>query len=454
MEKLMQKIDARRVRVIKEGEIKAGNVAYWMSRDQRVDYNYALLYAQKIAYEFKSKLFVVFNLVPSFLDATIRQYDFMLKGIKEVEETLKELNIPFILVIGDSAENIPRFVKEYKISLLITDFNPLRIKQNWNKKVSKEISIPFFEVDTHNIVPAFYVSNKKEFGANTFRAKIKRVLEEFLKEPPRITFHIFNDKNLKFRSFDVLEAQKELKVDRKVGPVSKFTPGTKEGRKVLSVFIREKLKKYHLLKNDPNSDVQSNLSPYLHFGQLSSLEVALKVLEADAPKKAKEVFLDELIVRKELADNFCLYEENYDNIDGIPSWARETLEKHKKDKRKYIYSLDELENAKTHDMLWNSAQIQMVEEGKMHGYLRMYWAKKILEWTESPEEAIKIAIYLNDKYELDGRDPNGYAGILWSIGGLHDKPFKERPIFGKIRYMSFEGCRRKFDVEKFISRYF
>ncbi len=177
------------------------------------------------------------------------------------------------------------------------------------------------------------------------------------------------------------------------------------------------------------------------------------VLRSDIPKQAKEAFLDELIVRKELSDNYCLYEENYDNFSGLPDWAKNSLKKHQKDKRKYVYKTEDFESARTHDPLWNAAQRQMCNEGKMHGYLRMYWAKKILEWTETPEEAISIAIYLNDKYELDGRDPNGYTGIMWSIGGLHDRPWKERDVYGKIRYMSYEGCKRKFDVERVIKRY-
>jgi deoxyribodipyrimidine photo-lyase len=164
-------------------------------------------------------------------------------------------------------------------------------------------------------------------------------------------------------------------------------------------------------------------------------------------------FFDEIIVRKELSDNFCLYNKNYDNFDGFPNWAKETLNAHRNDKREYLYSLDELENSLTHDDLWNAAQRQMVREGFMHGYLRMYWAKKILEWTENPELALEYAIYLNDKYELDGRDPNGYTGIAWSIGGVHDRPWFERPIFGKIRYMNFNGCAKKFNTKDFINKY-
>ena len=196
---------------------------------------------------------------------------------------------------------------------------------------------------------------------------------------------------------------------------------------------------------------QSNLSPYIHFGHLSAQRVAIEVTKAVAPQEDKSAFLEELIVRRELSDNFCLYNPDYDNVNGFHQWASSTLNNHKDDEREFIYALNEFENALTHDPLWNAAQLEMVKTGKMHGYMRMYWAKKILEWTKSPEQAMEFAIYLNDKYSLDGRDPNGYTGIAWSIGGVHDRAWSERPIFGKIRYMNYNGCKRKFDVNSYIS---
>lgn len=439
------------MRFLNSIEPSRGNVAYWMSRDQRVDYNHALLYAQELALEYKSPLYVVFNIVPKFLNATIRQYDFMLKGLKYVSENLEELNIPFIILLGDPTSNIVSFIRNYSIKVLITDFDPLRIKRHWKKKIIEQLDIPVIEVDTHNIVPAFFVSNKKEYNAFSLRKKIIKYLKEFLIRSEKIIPHPFNERIV--NKIEPSKIEEFLKINREVKPVERINPGTEEARKTLNKFIIERLNMYHLKRNDPNFECQSDLSPYLHFGQISSLEVVLEVLNSNCIQEAKDAFLEEIIVRKELADNFCLYESNYDNINGIPLWARKTLEEHKKDKREFIYRIEDLEYGRTHDLLWNAAQKQMVVEGKMHGYLRMYWAKKILEWTSTPEEAIETAIYLNDKYELDGRDPNGYVGILWSIGGLHDRPWKERKIFGKIRYMNYEGCKRRFNVEKFIERY-
>jgi len=221
---------------------------------------------------------------------------------------------------------------------------------------------------------------------------------------------------------------------------------------MLREFLRERLPWYHEGRNDPMEDAQSNLSPYLHFGHISAQRIVLEVTKHDANRESQEAFLEELIVRRELSDNFCFYNAHYDHFEGFPDWAKKTLNDHRKDTREYVYSLDDFGRGDTHDQLWNAAQREMVRRGKMHGYMRMYWGKKILEWTESPEEAIKIAIYLNDRYELDGRDTNGYAGIAWSIGGVHDRAWPERPIFGKIRYMSYHGCKSKFDVMAYRER--
>ena len=219
---------------------------------------------------------------------------------------------------------------------------------------------------------------------------------------------------------------------------------------MLETFIQKKLNRYNDQRNDPNEDGQSDLSPYLHFGQISAQYIALRVEKSSAPENDKVAFLEELIVRRELADNYCYYNPHYDSYEGFPDWAKQTLEEHTNDKREYLYSNEELENGKTHDEIWNTAQKEMVQKGKMHGYMRMYWAKKILEWTKTPKEAMEIAVYLNDKYELDGRDPNGYVGCAWSIGGVHDRAWFERPIFGKIRYMNANGLKRKFDVEQYL----
>ena len=447
----MNEINQNRIRILKTGIEKIGPVAYWMSRDQRVEDNWALLFAQSQAIQRKVPLYVFFTLAPKFLDATIRQYSFMIDGLKYIETALKRKYIPFFLLAGNPRNEVINFISDKNISQLITDFSPLKVHREWKNQVLNKIKIPFFEVDAHNIVPCWLTSSKLEYGAYTIRPRIKRLLSDFLDDYPAVKKHPYNQ-NVDFKNIIWQEIIKSLQVNYKIKPVEWLDPGENAAKKLLDVFLEKKLKKYNDLHNDPNENAQSNLSPYLHFGQISAQRIALEVLRFERFQKSTEAFLEQLIVRRELAENYCFYNPYYDSLEGIPSWARETLDSHRKDKREFIYTADQFEYAKTHDPLWNAAQQEMINKGKMHGYMRMYWAKKILEWSKSPEDAMKIAIYLNDKYELDGRDPNGYAGIAWSIGGVHDRPWFERPIYGKIRSMTFNGCSRKFDVNIYIKR--
>jgi deoxyribodipyrimidine photo-lyase len=243
-----------------------------------------------------------------------------------------------------------------------------------------------------------------------------------------------------------------IKIDRTVPAVDWITPGERAAWTALRTFINRGLARYDESRNDPSRHGQSGLSPYLHFGQLSAQRVAMEVMKSAYLEGYQEAFLEELITRRELSDNFCYYNRSYDSAKSFPAWSRATLEKHRHDRREHLYTLAQFEKGRTHDDLWNAAQRELVVRGKMHGYLRMYWAKKILEWCRTPERAVKIALHLNDKYELDGRDPNGYAGVAWSIGGVHDRPWGEREIFGMVRYMSHKGCRVKFDVDAYIEK--
>jgi Deoxyribodipyrimidine photo-lyase type II (EC 4.1.99.3) len=444
-------MDQRRVRILKPGKEKKGIIAYWMSRDQRADDNWALLFAQKMSLASHVPLVVIFCLVPHFLEATARQYLFMLKGLQEVETALATHNILFFLLTGSPEKTIPTFVKRFDVSFLVTDFDPLRIKQAWEKNVGEKISIPFREVDAHNVVPCWIASPKQEYGAHTLRPKIRRLLPEFLTPFPKLQKHPYSFRTQAQRN-NWNQIFNGLTVDNTVPEVTWIKPGEAAAKKVLLDFLRSTLAGYGRLRNDPTRDGQSHLSPYLHFGQLSAQRVTLEVIRSNVSPAAEEAFLEELIVRRELADNFCFYNSSYDAFKGFPRWSQTTLNDHRKDSRVYSYTLKELENAQTHDDLWNAAQREMTVKGKMHGYVRMYWAKKILEWAETPEQALSVAIYLNDKYELDGRDPNGYAGIAWSIGGVHDRPWKEREIFGKIRYMNYRGMKSKFNVSGYIKK--
>ncbi|KAM7344724.1 deoxyribodipyrimidine photo-lyase photorepair [Cochliomyia hominivorax] len=449
----------KRVRILSaETEVREdcqGPVVYWMSRDMRVQDNWAFLYAQRLAFKMKLPLVVVFCLVPKFLNATIRHYKFMLGGLQEVAEECKDLNITFQLLLGSAKERVPEFVATHDCAAVVCDFAPLRVPMQWVEDVKNKLpkTVPFIQVDAHNIVPLWVASDKQEYGARTIRNKINSKLPEYLTEFPPVVKHTIKLKT-SLSLTDWKLAYASLECDMSVDEVANTKPGYKAACKQLQEFCLKRLKMFHTNRNDPTKNALSGLSPWFHFGQISVQRCVLEVREFKSKyKESVEVFCEEAIVRRELADNFCYYNKNYDNLKGLHDWAAKTLDDHRKDKRSPCYTLEEFEKSLTHDDLWNSAQIQLVKEGKMHGFLRMYWAKKILEWSASPEQALEYAILLNDKYSLDGRDPNGYVGCMWSIGGIHDQGWAERAIFGKIRYMNYQGCKRKFDVNAFVIRY-
>jgi len=428
---------------------------YWMSRDQRAEDNWALLHAQEIAMSKKASLHVCFCLVPKFLDATIRHYDFMLRGLHETAGNLAKLGITFELRFGMAQDEVPKLMRSLgNVHAVVCDMSPLRVPMEWCSTVAaklRSLKVPLVQVDAHNVVPVWEASDKVEIGARTIRPKINRLLPDFLTEFPALRKHPYSAKSAKPKIFDLQKALAFVKVDRTVPPCELFVPGAAAGLKTLEEFVKERLKIFGADRNNPNKNALSGLSPWIHFGQISAQRCALRVRKAG--KKEGAEFTEEVIVRRELADNFCFYNAKYDSLSGAAGWAQETLKKHTKDKRQHVYSRNQLERSETHDALWNAAQRQLVQEGKMHGFLRMYWAKKVLEWTSAPAEALKTAIYLNDRYSIDGRDPNGYVGCMWSICGIHDMGWTERPIFGKIRYMNYEGCKRKFKVEEFEKRY-
>ena len=429
-----------------------GAAVYWMSRDQRVADNWALLHAQSLALARQAPLAVVFTLADSFLGATLRQFGFMLRGLTGVAKRLEELGIAFILLRGGPPEEMCRFIRQHNVGVLVTDFDPLRIKRGWHDQVAGSVPIPCIEVDAHNIVPCRVASTKQEFGAYTLRPKIHKLLPDFLDDFPPVVKHPF-PWPAPVNVFDGDAILASITVDRSVAEIGGLTPGEQGGKARLDDFINNGLASFESERNDPCRNGQSGLSPWLHFGQLSAQRVALEIIRQLNISSSSEAFLEELIVRRELADNFCFYNPNYDRVAGFPEWAERTIAEHRHDPREYLYTPEQLETGQTHDPLWNAAQRTMVTVGTMHGYLRMYWAKKILEWTPSPEDAMATAIMLNDRYQLDGRDPNGYAGIAWSIGGVHDRAWGERPVFGKIRYMNYKGCLRKFAVADYIRRH-
>lgn len=398
-------VNIKRVNKINEKEIIDGDITYIINREYRLEDNWAFVFAQELTEKYKKNLnVIIYNDINSYSEA---QAAFLNEGIKILEQNLisNKINYEIAAQIPDNP------------GAIIIDFNPVNSLSRRIKKVNCAV----FEVDSHNIIPAKFVSDKQEFSAATLRRKIYGKVAEFLTEYPN---------NAYLRHSELVSVSYQH---------------------ILQDFIQNKLKYYAEHKNNPLKDVTSNLSPYFHFGFISSQRVALEVLKSRASRENKETFLEELIVRKELSDNFCYYAKNFKILESVLPWANETLNAHRYDIRTYIYTCEEFEFAKTHDKFWNKIQNDLLITGKIHGYVRMYWAKKILEWSKTPKEALKIAIYLNDKYALDGIDSNGYVGILWSIAGLHDRPFTNRPVTGKIRYMGLSACKRNFDVNAYIN---
>ena len=454
--------------IIKQANFRGKAVVYVMSRDQRVQDNHALLAAQSFANSTNSSLFVLFVLkkVPS---RSREHYEFMLDGLREVQQLLNKYNIPLIMRNGDAHDEIIKFSSEVETGAIFFDFSPLAYARKLVKAVTNDYDGLVTVVDTHNVIPAWHLSDKQEFAAHTIRRKVHQKLQKYLVSPAELVKQQPPHMSPVSLSFD--EANDYIKSIDNCGIKVQVVAGELAAHKLLKNFIKDNLATYALKRNDIAEDFQTGLSPYLHFGQISSLRIALEVLDEtkQAPLLFREVKLaeagespsqldgmnalfEEMIVRKELADNFCLYSEDYLSLKAAPTWAQKSLTEHADDQRDFTYSPSQWEAAETHDPIWNVAQVELTKSGKMHGYMRMYWAKKILEWSPSPEEALQTAIYLNDKYSIDGGDPNGYVGILWSIAGLHDRPWFERPVFGKIRYMNDSGLKRKFDVDAYIKR--
>jgi len=438
-------IDPTRVRTLRAGEPGSGPIVYWMRRDQRVRDNWALLYAQELALAGGRPLAVVFCLVPAFLGAARRHYAFMLAGLRQVARDLAALDVPFVLLRGEPARRIPEFLRGCGAGGLVTDLNPLRPSREWEAAVAARVRVPVWQVDAHNVVPVWRASDKQEYAARTLRPKLQRLLPAYLTDLPAVRRHPHPWPHV------VPVADWSPPRSAAGAQLAWCEPGEAAAHRALVRFLSRRLTAYDTARNDPTVAGQSDLSPYLHFGQLAPQRAAFAAAQRPA-SASRDAFLEELIVRRELADNYCHNNPDYDRYEGLPAWGRRTLEDHADDPREQIYDLDAFAAAATHDALWNAAQTELVVRGKMHGYLRMYWAKKILEWTRDPGEALDTAITLNDRYSLDGRDPNGYAGCAWSIGGLHDRPWTERPVFGTIRYMNLAGCRRKFRVDRYLDR--
>jgi len=426
-------------------------VVYWMQRAQRSLDNPALDVAVQAANALGKPVAVFFAPVPYYPHANLRHYRFLNEGIPDIADALAKRDIGFVLRHYPD-HSLLKFCEEVKAALVVGDENPMREPDQWREKAAQKLRIPLWTVDADVIVPSKLLE-KAQYAAHTIRPRLQKQLKKFLVASGNPCAQVKWKRHAKLASLDPeFDITQGWKLDRSVSPVSQWKGGSREGLRLLKDFVQHRLHGYSTKRNHPEIDRTSRLSPYLHFGHVSPITVALAVQESHAPQADKDAFLDQVITWRELSVNLVKFNLEYDNFECGEPWAHRTLAKHAQDSRPVLYPERQLETGETHDPLWNAAQMQMVQTGWMHNYLRMYWAKKILEWSSTPAQAHRKAVYLNDKYLLDGRDPNGYAGIAWSIVGKFDRPWFERPIFGQIRYMSGASTGKKFDSKAYIQQ--
>jgi len=428
-------------------------VLYWMQQSQRGEDNHAFEYAVQQANELGLPVVVAFGLMDGYPEANVRHYHFMLQGLQDVEKALARRGVRFVLRHGDPDAVALDLAAD--AALVVCDRGYLRHQKAWRRRVAEQAGRRVVEVESDVVVPVETVSGKREWAARTLRPRFHRHFADYLEElattpvdHPSLDLGL---DGLDLADMDALLARLDL--DASVPPVPLFTGGTRAAKRTFHDFLDEHLPDYDARRNQPQTDAVSHMSKYLHFGQVSPLWLALHVDGAeDAPQGERDSYLEELLVRRELAMNFVHYaEDDYDSFDTLPDWAKKTLDEHAEDEREHVYTEQELADVKTHDRYWNAAMREMRHTGYMHNYMRMYWGKKILEWTEGPEQAFEIALRLNNRYFLDGRDANSYCGVAWCFG-LHDRAWTERPVYGKVRYMNAAGLKRKADPEAYVEK--
>mgnify|MGYP000964692844 CR=1 FL=1 len=444
-------VEPERLAVLKPGPPGRGAfVLYWMQHAQRARENPALEYAAAEAARLDLPLAVLFVLA-SYPSATAVHYRFLLGGLAETARALEDRGARFVLRRGHPPKEAAGLSRN--AALAVCDAGWTRPELAWRREFAERSACPVLRVDGEAVVPVEAASAKLEWSAFTLRRKIEGAVPAYsARIPPEV------DLPRDARGLD-LDVRADLLEDA-AGPVPPAypgdrvpeqtalpAPGTEAAMTRFGSFLETGLDRYDADRNDPNLDGTSGMSPYLHFGQVSPVRLARLVLERGGPGAAP--FIEQLTVRRELSMNLVRHlPDGYDRWEGLPEWARRTLGDAAGDKRDYLYSRADFEAARTHDPYWNAAQNQLVRTGTIHNYMRMYWGKKILEWSADPREAYGTALYLNDRYALDGRDPDGYAGVAWCFG-RHDRPWSGRAVFGTVRYMNAAGLRRKFDADAY-----
>jgi deoxyribodipyrimidine photo-lyase len=434
-----------------------GYVLYWAQMNRRASCNFGFNLAAELANTYRKPVLVYEGLTCSYPAANDRLHTFILEGVPENAKRFREAGAAYLFHLRRRQSDANNALLEVakKAVAVVTDDYPAFVSAKWNPSAAKKVPCPYLVVDSSCIVP-MGVLEKREYAAYTIRPKITKLLPKYLVpfEPIEIEqrwkgLEPWRELHTEVTEGAIEELVASCEIDHTVRPSTSFVGGTHNAERLLQRFLDKNLHHYGSARNEPSEHATSNMSPYLHFGHISALELALTVKQHAAEHKLSSAeYLEELIVRRELAFNYAKHVERPESMCNLPDWAKATLRKHAMDERNPVYTREQFERAETHDPLWNAAQKEMLLRGKIHGYYRMYWGKKIIEWSETCQTALETMIYLHDRYALDGRDPNTYTNILWCFG-LHDRPWTERPIFGQIRWMSFDGMKRKTDVEAY-----
>ncbi len=432
-------------------------VLYWAQMNRRVDANHGLLYAVELANKYKLPVLFYEGLTCTYEYANDRLHTFILEAVPETARRLAKAGIGYVFYLRrtKASRNDVLYELARKAAAVVTDDYPTFIARTHNSRVPAKLDVAYYVVDSSCVVPMSQIPTR-QFAAYTIRPKIKKLLPKYFIEPdelrvkrryegPPSEFHTeVTEKNIP-------ELVSTCEIDHSVTPSLSFKGGRIQAEKLIDYFLDRNLRHYARDRNEPSEHATSHMSPYLHFGQISSLELALRVRDYVRERNLiADEYLEELIVRRELGFNYTRFVERPGSLENLPDWCQETMRKHEPDLREQTYSAKQLIDGETYDALWNATEKEMLLRGKIHGYYRMYWGKKIIEWTRHYQEAADIMIEIHDRFALDGRDPNTYTNILWCFG-LHDRAWPERPIFGKMRYMSLEGMKRKTNTEAYIS---
>lgn len=443
----MKRIHARNQQTHRE---EGQFVLYWMQGAQRIVDNHALAFAIEQANTLNKPLIVLFVVMPNFPNANTRHFTFMLEGINAMQSDFHKRGISFEIQLGEPTKWLADYGEA--ASLIITDYGYKAYEIALRKQIAECVPCGFYEVDTNTVVPVLSAYTRAAYAAYAIRPSIMKQLFNDI-EPVHLAA-LKCPSDTPYKASLIIQSVPAF-IEQYLGhlevvmPSKCFIGGYDEAVKRLIQFIDSGLASYEKNASDPALKGTSLLSPYLHFGQIAPITILRAVLASGIPATA---FIEQLVVRRELAYNYTAYTETVSDslIQILPSWAYESLQLHASDVRPYLYTYEALEQAQTHDPYWNAAQLELVITGHMHNTMRMYWGKKVMEWTKSPEAAFKILLKLNDKYQLDGRDPNGYAGVAWCFG-KHDRPWIEREVFGKVRYMNAAGLKRKYNIDAYVA---